>query len=69
MSPTLYRLIFKKNSIGDYDVYQQHRCQELGCFWTDEEYLSTCTPGHIDEYVEDYKKELLEGEVYEVVVE
>ena len=69
MSPTLYRLIFKKNNCGDYDVYQQHRCQELGCFWTDEKYLSTCTPGHIDEYVEDYEKELLEGEVYEVVVE
>lgn len=68
MSPTLYRLIFKKNRHGDYDVYQQHRCQEKGCFWTDCEYTDTCLVGHVDEFVEEYEADLLNGIVDEVEV-
>ena len=69
-SPTLYRLIFKNNDLGDYDVYEQHRCQERGCVWTDEEYTgNTCTPGHIDEFINEYQDNLLEGIIDEVVVE
>lgn len=69
-TPTLYRLIFKKNTIGEYDVYEQHRCQEKGCFWTDEQYTgNVISPGHIDEFVDEYEDNLLEGLVDEVVVE
>ena len=72
-APTQYRLIFKNNSCGDYDVYEQHRRQEKGrlrCFWTEETYVGdTCLPGHIDEFVEEYNKELLEGKVDEVIVD
>ena len=69
-APTQYRLIFKNNSCGDYDVYEQHRCQEKGCFWTEETYVGdTCLPGHIDEFVEEHNKELLEGKVDEVIVD
>ena len=67
-SPTLYKLIFKRNCCDDYDVYEQHRCQELGCFWTDEKYITVCLQGHIDEFVEEYNNNLLEGTVDEVDV-
>ena len=67
-APTLHKLIFKRNSCGDYDVYESHRCQEKGCFWTDEEYLTVCLPDHIDEFVEEYNDNLLEGTVDEVDV-
>ena len=70
MAPTLYRLIFKKNIIGEYDVYEQHRCQDKGCFWTDQEYTgNTCLPGHIDTFVNEYENNLIEGIVDEVEVE
>ena len=69
-SPTLYRLIFKRNVINEFDVYEQHRCQERGCVWTDEEYTgNTCTPGHIDEVSNEYQDNLGEGIIDEVVVE
>jgi len=69
-APTLYRLIFKRNDINEYDVYEQHRCQEKGCFWTDPEYTgNTCLPGHIDEFVDEYQDNLLEGIIDEVEVE
>ena len=69
MASTLYRLIFKKNIIGEFDVYEQHRCQEQGCFWTDPEYTgNTCLPGKIDEFVEEYNNNLIEGIIDEVEV-
>lgn len=69
MLPTLYKLIFKKNNVGDFDVYEQHRCQDKGCFWTDPEYVGeTCVKGHIDEFVNDYENKLIEGIVDEVEV-
>ena len=68
-APTLYKLIFKKNSIGEFDVYEQHKCQELGCVWTDENYTGNVVlPGHIDQFIEDYEHDLLEGIVDEVEV-
>ena len=67
-APTLHRLIFKKNCSDDYDVYEQHKCQELGCVWSREEYLTVVLPGHIDEFVDDYEENLLEGCVDEVDV-
>ena len=68
MSPTLYYLIFKANKQGDYDVYEQHTCQEKGCVMTNEEYITTCLASKITEFVEEYDKELIEGKVdgYEV---
>ena len=69
MSPTLYRLIFKRNRHGDYDVYEQHRCQERGCVWTDEQYTGTCLFGHVNEFVDEYEEDLLEGMVDEIEVE
>lgn len=69
MAP-IYRLIFKRNSINEFDVYEQHKCQEPGCFWTDQEYTgNTCLPGHIDEFVKEYERNLIEGTVDEVEVE
>ena len=69
-SPTLYRLIFKNNGLGDYDVYEQHRCQDNGCFWTEETYVGdTCLPGHIDEFVDNYNNDLIEGKVDEVIID
>ena len=68
-SPTIYKLIFKKNIIGEYDVYEQHRCQEPGCFWTDEQYTgNTCIPGHIEDFVSEYENNLIEGIVAEIEV-
>lgn len=72
-APTLYRLIFKNNHCGehpDYDVYEQHRCQEKGCFWTDKEYTgNVCLPGKIDEFIEEYQENLLNGIVDEVIID
>lgn len=70
MKPTIYRLIFRTNDCSDYDVYEQHKCQEKGCFWTDPEYTGqVCLIGHIDEFVKDYQEKILEGVIDEVVVE
>lgn len=69
-SPTLYTLIFKRNCCGDYDVYEQHQCQDPGCFKTDEEYVGeTCLPGHIEEFVEEFQENLVEGIVDDVIVD
>jgi len=68
-SPTLYHLIFKANCCNEYDVYEKHRCQEKGCFWTDPEYTgNTCIPGKEAEFVEEYNNNLIEGKVdsYEI---
>lgn len=70
MSPTLYHLIFRANNCGEYDVYEQHRCQEKGCFWTDEEYTgNTCIPGDETKFVEEYNNNLIEGQVDSYVIE
>ena len=70
MAPTIYRLIFRKNNCDEFDVYEQHKCQEPGCFWTDPEYTgNTCLPGHIDEFITAYGNNLIEGIVDEVEVE
>ena len=68
-TPTLYRLIFKNNGLGDYDVYEQHRCQDNGCFWTEEKYVCSCLPGQIDRFIEEYNNDLIEGKVDEVIVD
>ena len=68
-SPTQYYLTFKKNCCNEYDVYESHRCQEKGSLWTTEQYVGeTCIPGKVDEFVEDYNNNLIEGYVcgYEV---
>ena len=69
MLPTLYYLIFKRNDFGEYDVYEQHTCQEIGCVKTTETYITTCLPGHIDKFVEEYQENLIEGEVDGVEIE
>lgn len=67
-SPTQYYLTFKANNCGEYDVYESHRCTEKGCFWTDDQYITTCIPGDEAKFVEDYNNNLIEGKVvgYEV---
>lgn len=68
-SPTQYYLTFKANNCGEYDAYESHRCQEKGCFWTTDQYITTCLPGKIDEFVEEYQRNLIEGVVYGYEVE
>lgn len=67
-APTEYYLTFKANCCNEYDVYESHRCQEKGCLWTSDVYITTCLPGKVDEFVEEYNKNLIEGKVcgYEV---
>ena len=67
-APTQYYLTFKANCCEEYDVYQSHRGDGKGALWTSDEFITTCLPGKVDEFVEEYNKELLEGEVcgYEV---
>lgn len=67
-SPTQYYLIFKDNNLGDYDVYEAHRCQEKGCLWTSDQYVTTCIPGNEAKFVEEYNNNLIEGKVigYEI---
>lgn len=67
--PTLYHLIFKRNSHGEYDVYEQHTCQEKGCIWTKEEYCTTCLPNKLDEFLVEFNNELLDGVVDSIHVE
>ena len=66
--PTQYYLTFKPNNCGEYDVYESHRCQEKGCFWTTEQPVTTCIPGNEAKFVKDYNKNLIEGYVcgYEI---
>lgn len=68
MSETQYYLTFKNNGCGDYDVFESHRCQEKGCLWTSDVYITTCLPGKVDEFVEEYNENLIEGKLtgYEV---
>ena len=68
MKPTLYYLFFKANKQGEYDVYEAHTCQEKGCLMTSDQYITTCLPGKVEEFVENYDKNLIEGKVdgYEV---
>ena len=68
VAPTLYYLIFKNNNLGEYDVYESHTCQEKGCIMTTEQYVTTCLPGKVDEFVKEYQNNLIEGRVdgYEV---
>ena len=54
MSSTHYFLTFKDNGLGEYDVYESHTCTEKGCLWTSEQYIETCLPGKVEEYVKDY---------------
>ena len=68
-APTQYSLIFKANCCGEYDVYEIHRCQEKGCIWTDENYITTCIPGNEAKFVEDFNKNLIEGYVSDYEVE
>ena len=67
-TPTQYYLTFKANNCKEYDVYESHRCQEKGCLWTSETYITTCIPGKESEFVEEYQKNLIEGNVigYEI---
>lgn len=67
-SPTQYYLTFKDNHLGDYDVYESHRCQEKGCLWTSDQYITTCIPGNEAKFVEEYNNNLIEGKVigYEI---
>ena len=53
-SLTHYFLIFKANNCYEYDVYESHTCTEKGCLWTSEQYIETCLPGKVEEYVKDY---------------
>ena len=62
-SPTIYYLLFKKNIINEYDVYESHMCQEPGCFMTNERFVDTCLPGKVDEFVKDFQDNLVEGRV------
>ena len=68
-APTQYTLIFTKNCCNEYDVFEQHRCQEKGCVWTDEQYVGTCIPGNESNYVKEYNANLIEGYVCDYVVE
>ena len=68
-APTLYRLLFKRNCCNEYDVSEQHRCQDKGCFWTDEQFIDTCIPGNEAKFVEEYNNNLIEGIVDEVEIE
>lgn len=69
-APTLYRLIFKKNCIGEYDVWEQHPCQDKGCLWTPQEFTGrVCLPEEINEFIKEYEFNLVEGIVDEVEVE
>lgn len=67
-APTLHYLIFKNNG-NRYDVYEQHTCQEKGCFKTDEAFLTTCSHNQVEEFVKEYNDSLLNGKVdsYEIV--
>ena len=67
-SPTQFYLTFKDNGLGDYDVYEAHRCPGEKNLWTSDEYITTCLPGKVDEFVEEYNQKLLKGKVvgYEV---
>lgn len=64
---TLHYLIFKNNNCGDYDVYEQHRGEDEGCFLTDEQYITVCLPGKVKEFIEDYQ-EAIEGKVVDVQI-
>ena len=70
-APTQYYLTFKANCCGEYDVYESHRCQEKGCLWTSDEYITTCIPGKESVFVEDYHAKVKETDGivcgYEVV--
>lgn len=68
-APTLYFLSFEKNCCNEYDVYESHRCQEKGCVLTEERYVTTCLPGKIEEFVENFQDNLVEGIVAGVEVE
>ena len=69
-APTLYFLKVTERVIGGYEIWEQHQCQEKGCFWTDERYTgNTCLVGHIDEFVNEYENQILEGIIDEVVLE
>ena len=54
MAPTLYYLFFKRNNCGEYDVFESHRCQECGCFMTDDQYVGTCLPGKVEDFVAEF---------------
>ena len=67
--PTIFHLTFKANCCNEYDVYESHKCQEKGCLWTSDEYITTCIPGKEAEFVEEYNKNLIEGKVISYEVE
>ena len=67
MKPTIYKLIFENEKNNEeYEVYEQHRCQEQGCFWTDPKFVGTCPVTDIDNYVEEFDENLIEGEVGQI---
>lgn len=67
--PTLYYLFFKRNPHNEYDVYEAHKCQEKGCIMTADQFVNTCLPGKVQEFVEEYQENLVEGIVENVEVE
>ena len=60
-STKLYFLFFKRNCCGEYDVFAS-RALEDGRLSSDE-YISTCIPGQVEKFVEEFHKSLKDGKV------
>lgn len=53
-APNLYYLFFKRNNCNEYDVFESHRCQDPGCLMTNDEFVGTCLPGKVEEFVNEF---------------
>ena len=69
MKPTLYYHFFMRNNCNEYDVWESHTCQEKGCIMTNKCYISTCLPGKVEKFVEEFQHDLPEGVVDEIHVD
>ena len=60
-APILYFLYFKRNCCGEYDVFESHQLED-GRLSSDE-YVSTCLPGQVEKFVEEFHQNLKDGKV------
>lgn len=56
IAPTLYYLIIELNPSNTYEIWEQHKGQEKGCFMTCKEFVDFVPKDELDKFITEYKE-------------
>ena len=66
-APTLYFLNITESYLGGFEIWEQHKCQEKGCFKTEPELVDFKeTEDEVRAFIADFENKLLEGKLEDV---